>query len=84
VPKLVEIGAAVSEKKLKRTWKCSNVLPRPGGKTSTPAIMKNTILVEAFLLYITMHSVVLEKKSKMLKFTDRRTDRRTTDNGRSE
>jgi hypothetical protein len=36
-----------------------HVLPRPGGKTSTPRIMKFTILVEAFLFYITMHLVFL-------------------------
>jgi hypothetical protein len=36
-----------------------HVLPRPGGKTSTPTIMKFTILVEAFLLYITIHLVFL-------------------------
>jgi hypothetical protein len=34
-----------------------HVWPRPGTKTSTPRILKFTILVEAFLLYITMHSV---------------------------
>jgi hypothetical protein len=39
--------------------KCSNVWPRPGGKTSTPRIMKFTILVEAFLLYITIPLVFL-------------------------
>jgi hypothetical protein len=33
--------------------------PRPGGKTSTLRIMKFTILVEAVLLYITMHLVFL-------------------------
>jgi hypothetical protein len=32
---------------------------RPGGKTSTPRIMKFTISVEVFLLYITMHLVFL-------------------------
>jgi hypothetical protein len=32
-------------------------LPSPGGKTATPRIINFTILVEAFLLYITMHSV---------------------------
>jgi hypothetical protein len=32
-------------------------LPSPGGKTSTPRIINFTILVEAFLLYIIMHSV---------------------------
>jgi hypothetical protein len=36
-----------------------HVWPRPGGKTSTPMIMKFTILVEAFLFYITMHLVFL-------------------------
>jgi hypothetical protein len=36
-----------------------HVWPCPGGKTSTPRIMKFTILVEAFLLYITMHLVFL-------------------------
>jgi hypothetical protein len=39
--------------------KCSNVWPRPGGKTSTLRIMKFTILVEAFLLYIPMPLVFL-------------------------
>jgi hypothetical protein len=33
--------------------------PHPGGKTSTMRMMKFTILVEPFLLYITMHSVFL-------------------------
>jgi hypothetical protein len=36
-----------------------HVWPRPGDKTSTPRIMKLTILVKAFLLYITMHLVFL-------------------------
>jgi hypothetical protein len=36
-----------------------HVWPRPGGKTSNPRIMKFTILVEAFLLYITIHLVFL-------------------------
>jgi hypothetical protein len=51
-----------------------NDLPRPGGKIYTPRIMKFTILVEAFLLYITMHldfffymHAVLEKKIFFLK-----------------
>jgi hypothetical protein len=35
------------------------VWPRPGGKTSTLRIMKFTIWVEAFLLYIAMHLVFL-------------------------
>jgi hypothetical protein len=39
--------------------KCSNVWPCPGGKTSTPRIIKFTILVEAFLLHITMPLVFL-------------------------
>jgi hypothetical protein len=34
-----------------------HVWPRPGGKTSTPRIMKFTIIVEAFRLYITMDFV---------------------------
>jgi hypothetical protein len=34
-----------------------HVWPRPGGKTATPRIINFTILIEAFLLYITMHSV---------------------------
>jgi hypothetical protein len=43
------------------------VWPRPGVKTATPKIINFTILVVAFLLYITMHSVfppraVVEKK----------------------
>jgi hypothetical protein len=33
--------------------------PALGGKTSTPRIMKFTISVMAFLLYITMHLVFL-------------------------
>jgi hypothetical protein len=37
----------------------NDVLPRPGDKTSTPRIMKFTILVKAFLLYITMYLVFL-------------------------
>jgi hypothetical protein len=36
-----------------------HVWPRPGGKTSTLRIMKFTILVKVFLLYITMHLVFL-------------------------
>jgi hypothetical protein len=36
-----------------------NVWPRPGDKTSTPRIMKFTILVETVLLSITMHLVFL-------------------------
>jgi hypothetical protein len=36
-----------------------HVWPCPEGKTSTPRIMKFTILVEAFLLYITIHLVCL-------------------------
>jgi hypothetical protein len=32
-------------------------LPSPGGKTTTPRIINFTVLVEAFLLYISMHSV---------------------------
>jgi hypothetical protein len=36
-----------------------HVWPRPGGKTSTLKIMKFTILVKAFLVYITMHLVFL-------------------------
>jgi hypothetical protein len=36
-----------------------HVWPRPGGKTSTPRIMKFTILVKAFLPYITIHLVFL-------------------------
>jgi hypothetical protein len=36
-----------------------HVWPRPGGKPSTPRIMKFTTLVKAFLLYITMHLVFL-------------------------
>jgi hypothetical protein len=35
------------------------VWPHPGGKTSTPRIMKFTILENAILLYITMHLVFL-------------------------
>jgi hypothetical protein len=31
-------------------------LPSPGGKTATPRIINFTVLVEAFLLYITMYS----------------------------
>jgi hypothetical protein len=34
-----------------------HVWPRLGGKTATPMIINFTILVEAFLLYIIMHSV---------------------------
>jgi hypothetical protein len=34
-----------------------HVWPHPGGKTVSPRIINFTILVEAFLLYITMHSV---------------------------
>jgi hypothetical protein len=34
-----------------------HVCPPPGGKTATPKIIHFTILVEASLLYITMHSV---------------------------
>ena len=34
-----------------------HVWPHPGGKTSTPRIMKFKILVEILLLYITMHLV---------------------------
>ena len=34
-----------------------HVWPRLGGKIATPRIINFTILVEAFLLYITMHSV---------------------------
>ena len=37
-----------------------NVWPGTGGKTSTPRIKKFTILVDAFLLYITMHLVFLK------------------------
>jgi hypothetical protein len=33
------------------------VWPRPAGKTVTPRILHFTILIQAFLLYITMHSV---------------------------
>jgi hypothetical protein len=36
-----------------------HVWPPPGGKTSTPRIMKFKILVKAFLVYITMHLVFL-------------------------
>jgi hypothetical protein len=36
-----------------------HVWPHPGGKTSTLRIMEFTILVEDFLLYITMHLVFL-------------------------
>jgi hypothetical protein len=36
-----------------------HVWPCPGGKTSTLRIIKFTILVEAFLFYITMHLVFL-------------------------
>jgi hypothetical protein len=36
-----------------------HVWPRPRGKTSTPRMMKFTILVKAFLVYITMHLVFL-------------------------
>jgi hypothetical protein len=36
-----------------------HVWPHPGGKTSTPMIMKFTILVKTFLVYITMHLVFL-------------------------
>jgi hypothetical protein len=36
-----------------------HVWPCLGGKISAPRIMKFTILVEAFLLYITMHLVFL-------------------------
>ena len=35
------------------------IWPRPGARTPTPGITKFTILVEAFLLYITMHLVSL-------------------------
>ena len=35
------------------------VWPRPGVRTPTPRITKFTILVKAFLLYITMHLVSL-------------------------
>jgi hypothetical protein len=55
ISNLKRIGA-VDIKKLKNV---PNFLPRPGGKTSTPRIMKFTILVEAFLLYITMNLVFL-------------------------
>ena len=41
------------------TYTIHHIWPCPGGKTSTPRIMKFTILVEAFLLYITMHFVFL-------------------------
>jgi hypothetical protein len=34
-----------------------HVWPRPGGKTSTQLMMKFTILVDTFLLYIAMHLV---------------------------
>jgi hypothetical protein len=34
-----------------------HVWPRPGGKTSTPRIMKFTISVEVFLLYTAMQLV---------------------------
>jgi hypothetical protein len=34
-----------------------HVWPRPGGKTATLRIINFTILVDAFLLYITIHSV---------------------------
>jgi hypothetical protein len=56
--------------KFEKNWSCCyqeevqmltdtihHVWPRPGGKTVTPRIIKFTILVEAFLLYITIHSV---------------------------
>jgi hypothetical protein len=36
-----------------------HVWARHGGKTSTPRMMKFTILVDTFLLYITMHLVFL-------------------------
>ena len=36
-----------------------HVWPHPGGKTSTPRIMKFTIVVGTFLFYITMHLVFL-------------------------
>jgi hypothetical protein len=42
--------------KFGKKWSSGNVWPRPGGKTSTPRTMKFTILVKAFLLYITMPS----------------------------
>jgi hypothetical protein len=52
-----------------------HVWPRPGGKTSAPRIMRFTILVYAFLLYITMHLVFLtymwferKFKKKMIDF----------------
>jgi hypothetical protein len=32
-------------------------LPSPGGKTATPRIINLTFMVEAFLLYVIMHSV---------------------------
>ena len=35
------------------------IWPRPGARTPTPGITKFTILVEAFLFYITMHLVSL-------------------------
>jgi hypothetical protein len=37
-----------------------HVWPRPRGKTSTPRIMKFTISVEVFLLYIAMQLVFLK------------------------
>jgi hypothetical protein len=49
------------QKEVKNVQMCTDttyhVWPRPGGKTSTPRIMKFTISVEVFLFYITMHLV---------------------------
>jgi hypothetical protein len=41
------------------TYTIHYVWPRPGGKTSTPRIMKFTSFVKVFLVYITMHLVFL-------------------------
>jgi hypothetical protein len=62
IPNLKRIGAVVIKKKLNvqmLTETIYHVWPRPGGIPSTLRIMKFTILVEASLLYITMHLVFL-------------------------
>jgi hypothetical protein len=63
ISNLKRIGVVAIKKKLEM-FKCADtthhVWPRPGGETSTPRIMKFTISVEVFLLYITMHLVFLK------------------------
>jgi hypothetical protein len=63
ITNLKRIGTVVIKKKLKM-FKCEKSLyimfgPALGGKTSTLRIIQFTNLVEAFLLYITMHVVFL-------------------------